>query len=394
MCGIFGLAKKADSQNDFHIEKSKEMIANLAEESSVRGIDSTGLAFISENSRTIWKSVMPSYEMVEHPDWDKKIITQLDRSTTAVIGHVRYATHGTVSIRNAHPFQMGEVMGAHNGVLSNHNKLADKMGKKIEVDSEVIFGALNRYKMKTALEKLDGDYAITFVKKDSSVVHLARESSRPMNVAYWKKARTLFWASTEEILQNALNLSGLGSLKCMSIKDSIIYSLQTEKFGKKPVFLEEAFKPKESFYSYGSYNKNYYSNYSGSGERCLGCNAITYSKDKLCWDCKEIHKGSTVNKQCDKCSCWTEKDNLTYLKDLLSSVCTDCYEEYLQPLKTSKHHDQCDWCGDWVQMDEMAFYGTDSLCVDCVVDYEDAFDYDKNVLLLKDSTIERFDVEA
>ena len=163
------------------------------------------------------------------------------------------------------------------------------------------------------------------------------------------------------------------------------------------MFLQKVFKPKESFYSYGSYNTNYYSAYSGSGERCKECNAVTYNKEKLCWECREVHKSqksSTVNKQCDKCSCWTEKDNLTYLKDLRSSVCTDCYEEYLQPLKTSKHHDQCDWCGDWIQIDEMAMYGTDNLCVDCVVDYEDAFGYSTDVPLLKDSTIERFDVEA
>ena len=108
----------------------------------------------------------------------------------------------------------------------------------------------------------------------------------------------------------------------------------------------------------------------------------------------KVQQRSPVNQQCDKCSCWTEKDNLTYLKDLLSSVCTDCYEEYLQPLKASKHHDQCDWCGDWIQIDQMAMHGTDNLCVDCVVDYEDAFGYSKDVPLLKDSTIERFDVEA
>ena len=121
MCGVFGLAKKADSQNNFQIEQSRLVLQYLADESSVRGTDSTGIAFISKESRSIFKTVMPSFDMIEHEDWEEKIIPELNRSTTAVLGHVRLATHGTISVRNAHPFAIGKVVGAHNGVLNNHN---------------------------------------------------------------------------------------------------------------------------------------------------------------------------------------------------------------------------------------------------------------------------------
>ena len=56
MCGIFGYAKKHNSQNDKQIEILQRVFTNLAKESVIRGEDSTGISMISPSSRKIFKS--------------------------------------------------------------------------------------------------------------------------------------------------------------------------------------------------------------------------------------------------------------------------------------------------------------------------------------------------
>ena len=136
-----------------------------------------------------------------------------------VIGHVRLATHGDINVRNAHPFNIGDVVGAHNGVIYNYNKIARTFNKSVEVDSEVIFASLNRVEKEKAFENLDGDFAVSWAKDSNNILYLAREDSRPIQVAYWKKARVLFWASTKSILDNSLKSAGL-KLKTHSLTPS------------------------------------------------------------------------------------------------------------------------------------------------------------------------------
>ena len=47
MCGIFGFAKKQNEQNEEQIKRLRRVLTNLADESVVRGQDSTGLSIIT-----------------------------------------------------------------------------------------------------------------------------------------------------------------------------------------------------------------------------------------------------------------------------------------------------------------------------------------------------------
>lgn len=344
MCGIFGFAKQSGHQTDAQIDKLRDVFTNLASDSVVRGEDSTGVSIISPDERRTFKSIVASDKIVKHETWRSNILDRIDRESTIGIGHVRLATHGDVTMRNAHPFEIGSVLGAHNGVIHNYNELAKKYNKSIEVDSEVIFAYLNNMSDRDALEKLEGDYALSWVKDSNRIVHLARESSRPISVAYWKKARILLWASTSHILENAMHDAGL-TLKHHSLLVNNIYSFNTDKFGSKTAVEKSTFKPKESARSLYSnsgwkYATTYYGGYyDNTNDSC-------------------VIDDSPAKYTCETCRNSDYDYNMIDVGDNVS-ICYECYDDV----------EACEWCGDYVfgaELVERGLYKVCSLCTNDV----------------------------
>ena len=102
-----------------------------------------------------------------------------------LIGHVRYATTGIVTVDNAQPFSgdsgMGNISLAHNGNLIKIEKLKEKLMKDgitfhATSDTEVILKLLGRnakYGMKEALLKtldvIEGAFALVIIINDKLI---------------------------------------------------------------------------------------------------------------------------------------------------------------------------------------------------------------------------------
>jgi glucosamine 6-phosphate synthetase-like amidotransferase/phosphosugar isomerase protein len=216
MCGIFGFAKTSGRQSDNQLEILKRVVTELTDESSIRGTDSTGFSIINEDNRYTYKTLTDSSTLVGFPEWNT-LLDKVNRDTTIFMGHVRLATTGSVRVENAHP------------IIHNYNQVSNILGKSVpDVDSQVLFQALNKLEMSKAFEDIDGDFAITWVKDSNKKVHLARESGRPMVVAYWKKARVLLWASTRQIMEDAMTRAGL-RLPITNVKQDYIFTYDTDK---------------------------------------------------------------------------------------------------------------------------------------------------------------------
>jgi len=125
MCGIFGAI------GDYHTEKLK--VLALLNES--RGKDSYGYY----NGRLIFRAAEPIRASL-----GSKIFA-LKNKGKYLLGHTRFATMGSVKTANAHPFHYGNIVGAHNGCLSNLEELCETYGQAFEVDSQAIFWGLDRY---------------------------------------------------------------------------------------------------------------------------------------------------------------------------------------------------------------------------------------------------------
>ena len=184
MCGIFGFAKQSGHQTDAQIDKLRDVFTNLASDSVVRGEDSTGVSIISPDERRTFKSIVASDKIVKHETWRSNILDRIDRESTIGIGHVRLATHGDVTMRNAHPFEIGSVLGAHNGVIHNYNELA----KKYNIPHQTVNKHLRSYSNR--LQEIGIDNTLT----------IARESARITNLI--DKTITLVTNSIDEKIDN------------------------------------------------------------------------------------------------------------------------------------------------------------------------------------------------
>jgi len=125
------------------------------------------------------------YKGVGDPDVISQRLRLAAFKGTHAIGHTRMATESAVTIAGSHPFSTGrDTCLVHNGSLSNHNRLREKLRRhgerfQTENDTEVAAGYLS-WRMKEgdslqqalehALDDLDGFYTFVVGTRDGFAV--------------------------------------------------------------------------------------------------------------------------------------------------------------------------------------------------------------------------------
>ncbi len=166
MCGIIGYKGNRDVR-DIVITGLKRL--------EYRGYDSWGIAEVTQGEIKILKRVGKIGEFNE---------TSVLPIANTGIGHTRWATHGEVSERNAHPQLScnGNVAIVHNGIIENHVELKKRLEAnghnfKSDTDSEVIAHLIEE-EMKgkgfkdaflSAINQLKGSFAVVAVTSDGDI---------------------------------------------------------------------------------------------------------------------------------------------------------------------------------------------------------------------------------
>lgn len=130
MCGIFGYVGKSEKAHDLVFEGLKTL--------EYRGYDSWGVAAKSSNEFIIEKHVGKIGKSELNSDFQRL-------SSGLSIGHTRWATHGGVTDKNAHPHLdcTRTIAVMHNGIIENFEELKEELIKKghkfiSETDTEVL----------------------------------------------------------------------------------------------------------------------------------------------------------------------------------------------------------------------------------------------------------------
>ena len=182
MCGIIGIVGKTQV-SDRVIESLKRL--------EYRGYDSAGIAAI-ENHLLVRRRAPGKIRALE------AAILAAPINATVGIGHTRWATHGPPNEKNAHPQVDGKVAVVHNGIIENFASLKGELvdeGRTFtsDTDTEVVAHLIDRalsagqpplVAFKTALDRLEGAYALAvLIEGEDRLVMGARRGS-PLVVGY------------------------------------------------------------------------------------------------------------------------------------------------------------------------------------------------------------------
>ena len=176
MCGIVGYIGK---------NNPKEILLAGLKNLEYRGYDSAGIALKNEENVQIIKSI-GKISALEEKINDIELI-----NANMGIAHTRWATHGKVTLENAHPHQAGYITVVHNGIIENANELKENLVKEgisfySDTDTEVIAAIINKFYCESknifkaiskALNILKGSYALGILVSDIDKVYAVRKNS-------------------------------------------------------------------------------------------------------------------------------------------------------------------------------------------------------------------------
>lgn len=205
MCGLVGIVGNLGNREETTMKK-------LLMFDYFRGPDSTGVAGIRHSGDAKigkYNSYPPAlFEMARYRE------AIVGTSCKVFMGHNRAATKGAVNETNAHPFQCGHIIGAHNGTLLDKDKAAleTKLGRRFEVDSHALFAAIAEFGIEETIGMLtvgefqtgSSAYALTWYDQSDGTMNFLRNDFRPLWFGWEENFQRLYYGSTWEIIDNAM----------------------------------------------------------------------------------------------------------------------------------------------------------------------------------------------
>ena len=175
MCGIVGYVGNKTAQN---------VLLSGLKRLEYRGYDSAGIATLDdENAPHIARSVGKISEL-------EQVLSAKPHEGHLGIGHTRWATHGGVTVANAHPHHVGNIYLVHNGIIENYKELKEKLSSYTfasDTDTEVLAALIDsNYKEGTtlkdavakSLKEVRGTYGIAvFSPEEPDTIVVARLGS-------------------------------------------------------------------------------------------------------------------------------------------------------------------------------------------------------------------------
>lgn len=201
MCGLVGIAGNMEFRDESTFRR-------LLVFDVFRGMDSTGVAFFDKKGHDC-----DIVKIKSHPIdlFDLKRYTKAENSysSSVFLGHNRAATVGQVNTVNAHPFEYGHIVGAHNGTLdkSSWQDLNEANEFDCDVDSQAVFLSISQRGIEETIKMMCGAWALTYIDKDERTLNFIKNDKRPLWYAFTEDMKKIIWASEYPMIQAAIGMS-------------------------------------------------------------------------------------------------------------------------------------------------------------------------------------------
>jgi hypothetical protein len=230
MCGIVGAltfdAFEKKSEEKIRTESDIYITTQLLQATVERGKDATGV-FLSwaDGNYTGLKMGIPSPEFIARfGETEKdfkgflKIWRTYPKLMKVFIGHCRKSSIGnSYDNKNNHPIQIGDMVLVHNGTLTNHETIFDKLDcdRTGDVDSEAIGRLLHHYTaggtepftteiIKETTRRLHGTYSVLAMSGNNPFQVAQFRDGRTAEMVLVKPLKTVYIASEKKFLENVL----------------------------------------------------------------------------------------------------------------------------------------------------------------------------------------------
>jgi glucosamine--fructose-6-phosphate aminotransferase (isomerizing) len=178
MCGIVGCILKDD--------KAAPVLLECVKKLEYRGYDSVGIATLSSKI-----NIKKDKGKISEAEKNVKLS---DLPGNMGIAHVRWATHGIPTQKNAHPHTdcSGKIAVVHNGIIENYKELKNNLVEeghifKSDTDTEVIPHLIEKFTnqghnledaVRKTLDMIHGSYALAVISTDEpgKIVGVRKES--------------------------------------------------------------------------------------------------------------------------------------------------------------------------------------------------------------------------
>lgn len=163
MCGIYGVIYARNQRSSLIRESYRRKFIQLAIANTKRGEDATGVLRVDKSKLVIFKRSKPIWNNLVHPKWMST--TSLNENTVAFIGHNRERSSKAWSndAKFAHPHIAGNLIGVHNGTISNYNDVFTDA----DHDSIALFRFIYEHGV-DQLNKLVGSMAVCYLNFKSN----------------------------------------------------------------------------------------------------------------------------------------------------------------------------------------------------------------------------------
>lgn len=201
MCGLVGVAGNLKY-------KDEKLMKRLLIYDVFRGQDSTGLAALRKNGDLFIAKI------ASHPIdlFDTKRFSEAlsGHASQVFLGHNRYATKGAVNGVNAHPYEFGHIVGAHNGTLikTSWDALEKELGEKFDVDSMAVIASIAKLGIEKTVSLLEGAWALTWIDRQDGTINFIRNKERPLWHSFTEKNDKIIWASEYHMIRAAAESEG------------------------------------------------------------------------------------------------------------------------------------------------------------------------------------------